>query len=140
MLRRCTNENDLAYSRYGGKGIKCSWEDFEAFKLDMYNLYQAHIKRFGEKETTLERIDNNGHYCKENCRWATYLEQGNNKRNNIRIKIRDQEKTLSEWIRELNLKYTTIYMRIKRGWPPVKALTHDCVLVAQRIERGVSTA
>lgn len=57
------------------------WKDFESFKNDMYESYLLHIKEHWIKNTSIDRIDNNWNYCKENCKWATRKEQSVNKRN-----------------------------------------------------------
>lgn len=78
---RCENKNiGKSYKWYGGKGIKCRWDKFEEFRDDMYESYLEHVKEFGEKQTTIDRIDSSKDYYKANCKWATYKEQANGKR------------------------------------------------------------
>lgn len=60
---------------YFDKWIKCKWKNFEEFFRDMWESYEKHCKEFWEKETTIDRIDCNWDYCKDNCRWATHKEQ-----------------------------------------------------------------
>ena len=81
MKYRCNNKNCRAYPNYGGRGISvCDrWDKFENFYEDMYESYQKHLNEYGEKQTTLDRKNNNGNYESSNCRWATYEEQLNNR-------------------------------------------------------------
>ena len=107
MKNRCSNENSLSYSRYGGRNITVcdEWkESFEAFYRDM-----------GSKPSdkhSIDRKDNDKGYCKENCRWATPVEQANNKRKTVFYYYNGTYKTLSAWCRELGLSYKTIYNRV----------------------------
>lgn len=78
---RCLNPKNHKWKDYGGRGIKCLWKSFEEFRDDMYQSYLKHIKEFGSN-TSIDRIDVNGNYCKENCRWATAKEQSLNTRKN----------------------------------------------------------
>lgn len=123
MIGRCKNKNSENYTKYGGRGIKCLWNSFEKFKDDMYESYIKHVEEFGEKQTTIERIDNNGNYCKENCRWATQKEQASNKRNTLKISFNGEIKTLKEWAKEKNIGYMKLFHRIKTlKWTPEKSL------------------
>lgn len=87
MRERCSRSSSDNYSYYGGRGIKydVNWDNYLNFKKDMYRSYLYHVKKHGQKQTTLDRIDVNGNYCKENCRWATKSEQTKNQRKNVKI-------------------------------------------------------
>lgn len=115
MKQRCLNPNDHAYKNYGGRGIKvCQrWLDFQNFYQDMNNRpYRG----------TLERIDNNGNYEPSNVRWATYKEQGSNRRNNNLIKFNGTAKVAAEWANIVHISHQTIKTRLRKGWPIEKAL------------------
>lgn len=109
MKQRCSNPKNLAYKNYGGRGITYpkKWEKFEGFKEDMGDSYK--------KGLTLERTNNNENYSKENCRWATRKEQGNNKRSNIVITFNGKTLTLSLWAEKIGLDFGTVRSRWYRG-------------------------
>jgi hypothetical protein len=73
---------------------------------------------------SIERIQNNDGYSPDNCRWATQIEQANNKRNNIKIEYLGKTQSVSEWCRDLNLNDKMVYKRIADfGYSPVEAIT-----------------
>lgn len=84
IKQRCLNKKHPKYKDWGGRGINiCSeWLVFKNFENDMYNSYTKHINKHGRNDTSIDRIDNNRGYYKENCKWSTNNEQAGNKRNN----------------------------------------------------------
>lgn len=116
MKNRCTNKNHKHYKDYGGRGIKVCKEwlnSFEKFIEDVGNR--------PSKLHTLDRIDNNGNYCKENCNWATRAEQNKNKRSNVIVTFNGLTLILSEHIKLLQLPNETIRSRLRLGWSIEKA-------------------
>lgn len=115
---RCYNEKHHSYENYGAKGITMSdsWrKSFEAFYRDMGPRPSS--------KHSVERRENNKGYSKDNCYWATTIEQGNNRRNNILYERNGETKTLAEWCRLLGRKYRRVYYRMKRdGWSFEKAI------------------
>jgi|GEM_PF-3372922 len=85
MRQRTANPNYSEFHLYGGRGINSDYfSDFMVFYKDMYNSYCKHVDEYGEKDTSIDRIDVNGNYKTSNCRWVTNKEQANNKRIHIR--------------------------------------------------------
>lgn len=128
---RCHHPNCPSYPRYGGRGIRmCDrWrESFEAFLADMGSRPSVYH--------SVDRIDVNGNYCPENCRWATPKEQANNKSNNLRIEFRGETKTLSEWADQCGISAVVLRMRLKAGWPTKEAMTIPLKKSRPGIRRG----
>lgn len=105
---RCYNKKDSAYHNYGERGIKCEWETFEEFYKDMRDP--------PSKMHSIDRIDNNGNYSKENCRWATKKQQANNRRTCVLFTLEGKTKNLKEWSEHFNTPYKSVWWRVKKGW------------------------
>lgn len=118
MRKRCTDPENAAWPNYGGRGITVceSWmTDVSAFVRDM-----------GAKPSEdheLDRIDNDGSYSPENCRWVLRSENNRNKSNNRFVEWQGQRKTLVEWSEITGLSYWTLRSRIDNGWPVDRAMT-----------------
>lgn len=118
MKARCNNKNFKQYKDYGGRGIKVcdEWEEFEKFyKWAMDNGYDDNL--------TLDRLDVNGNYCPENCRWVTRKEQQLNRRVNKVFTFNGETLTQKEWSDKLGFCENLIIGRLKRGWTIEEALT-----------------
>jgi hypothetical protein len=112
MLVRCYNTNSKAYKNYGGRGISVcdEWKQFDSFyKWSMNNGYKSDL--------TIDRIDNNGNYAPSNCKWSTYLEQQNNRRDCKYYKFNGKQMTLSQWARHFGINRGLLYIRVgEKGW------------------------
>ena len=110
IKQRCKNKNHKSYKDYGARGIKiCKrWDDsFLNFLIDMGLRPNENY--------SINRINNDGNYCKSNCEWALWGEQTSNKRNNIYVKYKGKELVLPEAARLAGIQYATAYRRIKRN-------------------------
>lgn len=112
MRRRCYCETDSHYPDYGRRGIAIcdEWKnDYPAFRdWALSNGYREGL--------SIDRINVNGNYDPSNCRWTTNLVQQNNRRCTIKISYKGRTQSLTEWARELNIPYRTLYSRYRWGW------------------------
>lgn len=106
MKYRCSNPNSSNYHNYGGRGIKVEWETYDEFERDMLPSFVKHFRKYGQKQTSIDRVNPDGNYCKENCRWETMLAQYTNRRDTYRIPIIFVE-------RALNTNHFTLRRHIK---------------------------
>lgn len=114
MRARCLNPNHPAYKNYGGRGITvCD----EWLGPGGKARFLADMGPRPSPEHSLDRINNDGPYCKDNCRWATQKQQCNNTRRNHRITIDGVTRTVTEWAEFRGLKLITLHFRLaRRGW------------------------
>ena len=122
MKQRCFDPKDKSYPDYGGRGISIcpEWVGEHGAKNFISWAYENGYK----DDLQIDRIDNNGNYCPENCRWATKKEQANNRRSNILITYNGKTQTLKQWCEELGLDYFSTRQRIRRNhWSIEKAFT-----------------
>jgi len=123
MKSRCADKRILAYENYGARGIfVCNeWLDFAEFRQwAAVSGYQLHL--------TIDRVDVDGPYHPDNCRWATMQEQQNNCRSNVFIEAWGEEKTMKEWSRDIRCSvcYATLKNRLQRFfWEPERAISEQ---------------
>jgi hypothetical protein len=119
MRARCENQRNPAFARYGGRGILvCErWHGEHGFEN-----FLADVGPRPSPEHSIERIDNDGNYEPGNCRWATRVEQGSNKRNNATLTVNGETATISEWSRRTGIGRTTIRERLRVGRPVANAV------------------
>lgn len=111
MKNRCRNENVDRFERYGGRGISIckEWHEFDNFyKWSMDNGYND--------ELTIDRIDNDGDYNPENCKWSTQREQARNRSTTVKVERNGITKPLREWCEIEGVGFNMVYKRIRRGW------------------------
>jgi len=118
MRSRCKNPKNNRYHLYGARGITvCErWEtDFLNFLVDM--------GRRPSPAHSIDRIDNDGDYSPENCRWATRQEQSRNRRSSRFITHEGKRQTLADWAEEVGMSISALHARLKNGWPVSLALS-----------------
>ena len=122
LKNRCLNSNNPHFKNWGGRGIMVckEWMKFENFYRDMGEI---------PENKSIDRIDNNGNYCKENCCWSSPKQQQNNRRNNCLLTYQNKTKTVKQWSEELEINVKTIYARIKKGWSVERTLTKKFIAV-----------
>ena len=119
MKRRCYVTTCKMYKNYGGRGIKVckEWHEYISFRdWALTNGYNDKL--------TIDRINHNGDYCPENCRWASYLTQQNNRRNNHYVEYEGMTYTVSQLARKVGIKGSLLSARLRKGWPMEKALSN----------------
>ena len=113
MRQRCRDPKKDHYDRYGGRGITVceDWEDYAVFhRWALANGYRDDL--------TLDRIDVDGNYCPENCRWITQKEQMQNTRATISLEIKGVRHSLAEWAEIAGVDYSLLYRRYRKGFSP----------------------
>lgn len=110
MIQRCYNKNNKDYKYYGQCGVSV----YGDWRNDFMSFYNWSMNNGYKDNLTIDRIDVNGNYEPNNCRWVSQYEQQNNRTNNLIVFYNNKKQTLTKWIKELNLKnsYSTIYKRL----------------------------
>lgn len=116
---RCYNPKHKSYRNYGGRGIKICDE----WKSNYLNFRKWALNNGYDPSLTLDRTDNNKGYSPENCRFTTWKEQENNRRNNHVVTHNNISHTISEWADLLGVSYSTVETRVKRGWSFERIIT-----------------
>lgn len=119
MRNRCNNPNNYSYGNYGGRGIRVcpEWDS-------SYDVFARWALSHGYSEgLSIDRIDNNGNYAPENCRWVSWKVQHRNQRVSKKISFDGKTKTLIEWSEETGISHGTLSARLRSGWPIERALT-----------------
>lgn len=122
MIQRCTNPHNKAYHDYGDRNITvCNrWKQFENFISDVGPRPRGF---------TLERVNNDLGYSKENCKWVPRVVNNNNKRNNILITHNEITQTAAQWSRKSAVTYRTFMKRLERGWSLIDALSKPSLAI-----------
>lgn len=127
MIMRCENPKRPFYNYYGGRGVKVCEEwrnDYLAFyKWSMENGYQFELLPSGKRNRyTIDRIDLNGDYCPENCRWVDYREQNKHRRNNLVVEFNGETKEIKEFLKDYNVSTPFFFTLLREGMTEMEAL------------------
>jgi hypothetical protein len=139
MKDRCFNVNSAAYKDYGGRGISVCKEWVDSFANFLKDMRE---KPDGK---SIDRIDNDGNYCPENCRWATQSEQNNNQGRCNYLTLDGETLTITQWANRLGISAPGLRWRLRSGWDICSALTTPEKSVSRnessgRYERAVDKA
>lgn len=117
MKARCSHKRNSGFRHYGGRGIRvCErWHNFQPFYDDNIGDWQPGL--------TLDRIDNDGDYSPNNCRWATHAAQNRNKRNTVKMTLGNRTRLLIDWAKINGISVEALRRRRRRGWSDKRALT-----------------
>ena len=124
MKDRCFNPNNKRFPHYGGRGIDVcqEWKDnYVSFRnWAISNGYKIGL--------SLDRIDNNGNYCPQNCRWVDSIIQNNNFSRNRFVTYNGVTLSISQWSKITKIHRNTLDYRLKRGWEVGKALNYPDII------------
>ena len=121
IIDRCNNPRHKHYSYYGGRGIKMEWDDFNSFREDMGKSFSDHIVKYGIYDTSIDRINSDGNYKKDNCRWATKKEQMRNLRTTREYK--GDRMTVNEFANKYKIKPSLLWYRLSyKKWDIKKSI------------------
>jgi uncharacterized Zn finger protein (UPF0148 family) len=121
MIQRCFDPNHVSYKNYGGRGIVVcpQWLGKSGYKQ-----FTADMGPRPSPQHSLDRRENDKGYSPDNCKWATGVEQGRNKRNNVNVEFKGKTQPISAWAEEIGVPYSVLYQRLKRrGWEVERAMT-----------------
>lgn len=124
MKNRCYDADDRAFKWYGGRGIKVCDEwvnDYGAFR--QWALENGYDDSLNKYECTIDRINDNGDYSPDNCRFTNMVVQNNNRRSNVVITFNGESHTLKEWSYITGLNYSMLKKRYKYGWSAERMLS-----------------
>lgn len=131
MVGRCYDESNSEYKRYGARGIEMceEWKDsYAAFREWAMSTGYNPLAKKGE--CTIERVDNDGNYCPENCIWTNLKRQANNKRNNHYLNVLGKKITTAEASEKYGIPYRRLLKRLNSGWSD-----EDAVLTGKRVNQ-----
>jgi hypothetical protein len=135
MKQRTENKNSPSYQNYGGRGINICEEWSKSFDVFLHDM--------GEKPAglSIDRIDNEKGYFKENCRWTTGAEQAHNKRNNNKLTYGGETLTLAEWSRRIGINVKTLeYRYYQAHWPIDKILATPAKVPKIKLPKHITYA
>ena len=123
MTNRCENPNNSAYKWYGERGIKvcAEWHDYATFRE--WAVSTGYDPTAEIHKCTIDRIDTNGDYCPENCKWSDAKEQSNNRRSNRLYTYNGKTQNIRQWADEYDISYKMLIQRLNRNWTIERAIT-----------------